>query len=105
MTDLARGRGLAAVPCPAARANRPRPLAFNKERRVTLKALPPCGGGFGWGVAASECSPPHPNPPPQGGREQSAVSHRRAACATGVGDCAVDSNMSFLTCAAGTPWS
>jgi SAM-dependent methyltransferase len=36
-------------------------------------SLPPCGGGLGWGVhGAGACSfaTPHPNPPPQGGREQ-----------------------------------
>src|SRR5438552_2364727 len=34
-------------------------------------SLPSCGGGLGWGVAASfgERATPHPNPPPQGGRE------------------------------------
>src|SRR5262249_47050279 len=34
--------------------------------------LPPCGGGLGWGVVlpAIEPSTPHPNPPPQGGREK-----------------------------------
>jgi chemotaxis protein methyltransferase WspC len=44
--------------------------------------LPPCGGGLGWGVAWQDqrrpepdskgyhhATPPHPNPPPQGGRE------------------------------------
>jgi hypothetical protein len=36
-------------------------------------SLPPCGGGLGWGGkynADKEFYPPHPNPPPQGGREQ-----------------------------------
>jgi hypothetical protein len=39
--------------------------------RVTpLCSLPPCGGGLGWGVMCKEViTPPHPNPPPQGGRE------------------------------------
>jgi hypothetical protein len=35
-------------------------------------ALPPSGGGLGWGEeeSATDLSTPHPNPPPQGGREQ-----------------------------------
>src|SRR5262249_24941411 len=33
-------------------------------------SLPPCGGGLGWGVSDST---PHPNPPPQGGRETKAA--------------------------------
>src|SRR5579875_2603838 len=35
-------------------------------------SLPPCGGGLGWGVELLVCivlPPPHPGPPPQGGRE------------------------------------
>src|SRR5579875_253112 len=35
-------------------------------------SLPPCGGGLGWGVELLVCivlPPPHPSPPPQGGRE------------------------------------
>src|SRR5579875_569042 len=38
-------------------------------------SLPPYGGGLGWGVSTMQTrssTPPHPNPPPQGGREKSA---------------------------------
>jgi hypothetical protein len=31
---------------------------------------PPCGGGLGWGVEASETMTPTPTLPPQGGRER-----------------------------------
>src|SRR5262249_48166111 len=41
--------------------------------------LPPWGGGLGWGVdpQAAGALPPHPNPPPQGGRGQEKPPHRQ----------------------------
>ena len=71
--------------------SRQRPPAKGRPRLTCLEgfllrllsrsgSLPPCGGGLGWGVSPrlqktdvgpfpGERSPPHPNPPPQGGRE------------------------------------
>jgi GT2 family glycosyltransferase len=52
---------LAAFTDPSVAAVAPLVLQRSRERF----SLPPCGGGLGSGVEP----PPHPNPPPQGGRE------------------------------------
>src|SRR5579875_1494816 len=45
-------------------------------------SLPPCGGGLGWGVRTPclHCTyPPHPSPPPQGGREFCPLAHYKVS--------------------------
>src|SRR5262249_38681884 len=41
-------------------------LAMRHPLAFPICSLPPCGGGLGWGGGVT----PHPNPPPQGGREK-----------------------------------
>jgi hypothetical protein len=47
-------------------------LGSRTEDPRISSSLPPCRGGPGWEVTSSrvKASPPHPDPPPQGGRER-----------------------------------
>jgi tRNA pseudouridine32 synthase / 23S rRNA pseudouridine746 synthase len=52
------------------------PAEFQSAAPAPHRPLPPCGGGTGMGVdtSAESAFTPLPNPPPQGGREQTAAS-------------------------------